>query len=166
MGAQLNVIGYQFPGLTDAEMDSDWLLIHLQLQWGEHRWERTDPAITTFELAGLAAWLLEVAQHAAVFGGWKHNRLSTRCFFTEPNLSVEAFGGHPTGQPVTLRLYLGAEFLPPFKALLPTYPFDDSSEVWLDFGVDEAQLRALANQIQQQLQRFPVRVGLRRHPLR
>ncbi|MBB5362491.1 hypothetical protein HNQ08_001586 [Deinococcus humi] len=73
--------------------------------------------------------------------------------------------GHPTGRPVTLRLLLSAEFLPPFKALLPTDPFDDSSEVWLDFGVDEAQLRALADQIQRHLQRFPVRVGLRRPSL-
>lgn len=78
---------------------------------------------------------------------------------------IEAFSGHPAGRPVTLRLSLGAAFLPPFKALLPAPPLDDGSEVWLDFGVDAAQLRALADQIHRQLHRFPVRVRLTQRSL-
>lgn len=158
--AELTVLGYQFPEITDVAWDSDWLFLRFWLQWGEHRWERIDPVLTTFELERLALWLLEVAQHANVFGCWTRERLSTLCTFTEPNVAFGAYSGHPTGYPVTLRIYLTAELLPPFKALLPTSPLSDGSEVWMEFGVDETQLRVLAEQLQRDLERFPVRVGL------
>ena len=156
----LAVLGYQFPEMTDVPWDSDWLLLRLRLQWGEHHWEHVDPALTTFELERLALWLLEVAQHANVFACWTQERLSTLCTFTEPNLAFEAYSGHPTGHPVTLRIYLTAELLPPFRTLLPTGPLSDGSEVWVEFGVDAARLRTLAQQLQRDLERFPVRVGL------
>ncbi|WP_438503489.1 WapI family immunity protein [Deinococcus alpinitundrae] len=155
---ELSVEDYQFPHIQDEEWDADWVFIRLQLQVGEHQWERTDPALTTFELENLAAWLQEVAQHADVFGSWKHNRLSTACFFTEPNLTFKAYSGHVSGQPVTLRLFLTHEFLPSFKQHLPNHSLnEDIQEVYLEFGVDEAQLRILSDQIRQDLRRFPVR---------
>ena len=36
----------------------------LRLQVGDQQWERTDPAVTTFELQDLTAWLDEVAGRA------------------------------------------------------------------------------------------------------
>lgn len=64
--ADLQVVDYQFPDLHDQAWDADWLLLHLRLQLGDQQWERTDPAITTFELQDLTAWLGEVADHAPV----------------------------------------------------------------------------------------------------
>lgn len=86
--------------------------------------------------------------------------LTTRLFFTEPNLSFEALSGHAAGAPVTLRLYLAAEFLPPFKVDLNDDGLEDEpSEVWLDFGIDAPRLRELASQLRGQLTRFPSRRG-------
>lgn len=158
MTADLQVVDYQFPEAHDQSWDADWLLVRLQLQVGDQRWERMDPAVTTFELQSLTAWLDEVAEHAQVFGRWQRGRLTTRLVFTEPNLGFEALSGHASGAPVTLRLSLAAEFLPPFKAELSnTGVEDDPWEVWLDFGVDAAQLRALAEELRGQLTRFPSR---------
>ncbi|MPY68091.1 hypothetical protein F8S09_15650 [Deinococcus sp. SDU3-2] len=106
----------------------------------------------------MTVWLDQVAEHAQVFGRWQRGRLTTRLVFTEPNLSFEALSGHAAGAPVTLRLSLAAEFLPPFKAEPSSTGLeDDPWEVWLDFGVDAAQLRALADELRQQLTRFPSR---------
>lgn len=165
VGLSLNLISYQFPELEDQEWDSDWLNVRLHLQYGDRLWERLDPALTTFEVQWLVEWLDEVAAHSAVFGSWRHNRLVTRVFFTEPCLGFEVLNGHPTGAPMTFRCYLSAEFLPPFKQLCSHVPLDQEvDEVWLDFGVDKAQLRALTAQWREQLNRFPVRAGLRSTP--
>lgn len=159
------LLGYQFPGIEDQEGDSDWLLVRLHLQDGDYAWERTNPALLTFEVQWLTEWLDEVADHAAVFGSWRRNRLTTRIFFTEPCLGFEVLNGYPSGAPMTLRCYLAAEFLPPFKELCPHAAIgEEPDEVWLNFGVDEEQLRVIAAQWWAQLDRFPVRVGLRSLP--
>ncbi|WP_245557763.1 WapI family immunity protein [Deinococcus apachensis] len=131
------------------------------MQYGDPVWEWTDPALTTFEVQWLTEWLDEVADHAAVFSLWQRNRLTTRIFFTEPCLGFEILNGHSSGRPMTLRCYLAAEFLPPFKELCPHAAIsEEPDEVWLDFGVDEAQVRAIAGQWRAQLDHYPVRVGL------
>lgn len=158
MTADIQVVDYQFPESHDQSWDADWLFVRLRLQVGDQRWERTDPAVTTFELQDLTVWLDQVAEHAQVFGRWQRGRLTTRLVFTEPNLGFEALSGHASGAPITLKLSLAAEFLPPFKAELSNTGLeDDPWEVWLDFGVDAAQLRALADELRGQLTRFPSR---------
>lgn len=112
---QLGLSGYQFPDPEDQEGDSDWLFVRLRLQHGEYLWERADPALMTFEVQWLVEWLEEVADHVAVFGSWRRDRLTTRIFFTEPCLGFEVLNGYPSGAPMTLRCNLAAEFLPPFR---------------------------------------------------
>lgn len=162
---RFDVLGYQFPEIGDQEWDSDWLNVRLHLQCGERTWERVDPALTSFEIQWLADWLDEVAQHAATFGSWRHNRLTTRIFFTEPCLGFEVLNGHPTGAAMTFRCFLAAEFLPPFKDLYPHADLGEGTgEVWLDFSMDEARLRAIAARWREALGRFPVRLGVRSIP--
>ena len=64
-------------------------MLALSLQIGDQHWQKTDPALETREVIWLIEWLEEVADEIAVFARWKHNRLRTQIFFTEPNLSFE-----------------------------------------------------------------------------
>lgn len=155
---RLDVVDYQFPELTDQKWDSDWLFLRLRLECGDHVWERIDPSVMTFDLQHLADWLAEAADHSEIFAAWRHERLTTRMFFTEPNLSFEVLNGHPSGLPISLRVYLAAEYLPPFAELLD-HVAEEVDEVWIDFGVNEGELRELVQALAESLAEFPIRVG-------
>lgn len=166
--SDLSIEGYQFPELVNKPHDSDWLnirigLLHTQGRWS--RWEKLDPSLETFEVQWLIEWLEEVAAHAEVFKNWRSERLTSRIFFTEPSLSLEALSGSPEGKALTLRVYLAAESVPPFKNDLNGVKFDDDlAEVWLDFPADASDLQQAAHSLAEQLALFPVRVGLPNRP--
>jgi hypothetical protein len=157
---QIELIGYQFP-----ELENDgWLNVRLTLECHTNKWLVTDPALETLEVREFLDWLAEVADNLDAFARWKHiNRLSTRQFFTEPCLGFEVFSGHPTGMPVTFRIYLAAECLPSEPATFGIIdPIPGEGEAWLDFGVDEAILREIIEDLQSQLALYPVRVALKK----
>lgn len=165
----LNIEGYQFPELANEPNDSDWLNIRVSLSHVQGRWshrEKLDPSLETFEVQWLIEWLEEVAAHAEVFKNWRSERLTSRIFFTELNLSFEALNGSYEGKALTLRVYLAAENLPPFKKDLHWLETDgeDPAEVWIDFPADAADLQQAAHALAEQLAKFPVRVGLPHHP--
>lgn len=158
---QLDITNYQFPYVDNESWDSDWLAIRLYLPYGDHTWTHEDPALTTFEVQGLIDWLDDVTSHLTTFASWRHERLTTRITFTEPNLSFEVLNHHPTGAPATLRVYLDLECRPPFFALLDHVgPDSHPDEVWINFPIDEHTLRRTSNRLREQLGHYPVRVGL------
>jgi hypothetical protein len=155
---ELEVNGYQFPELTAHDSDANWLDIRLHLNLGSGQFEQTDPALETVDLERTAAWLSEIAANIAVFSGWQTQRISTRIVFTEPNLEFEVYNRHSGGAPVTFRVYLSHEFLPPFAAVLDQVRLDDEpGQIWIDFGVTGEQLRDLAASLLTQLSRYPTR---------
>ncbi|GAA5514834.1 hypothetical protein Dcar01_03595 [Deinococcus carri] len=156
---ELDLVGYQFPKSENEA--SDWLKIRLVLVHGGERWEKVDPALLTFEVQWLTEWLHQVAAQAEVFRTWRSGRLTSRIFFTEPNLSLEALSGSLGGEALTLRVYLAAEFLPPFVKELDAMKLDnDPAEAWLDFPADAADLQQAAAALTEALTLFPVRAGL------
>jgi hypothetical protein len=56
----IEVRGYQFPDSAMDGWDSEWLQIHGSAECPQGQWRFSDPCLTTFELAHLAAWLREV----------------------------------------------------------------------------------------------------------
>ena len=162
MSLEIDLIGYQFPEVENEAWVSDWLMVRLTLRCGEWEWSKVDPALTTFEVQSCIDWLNEVADIIGTFARWKNfNRLSTREFFTEPNLGFEVFSGHPTGLPATFRIYFWAEFLPADPRTFGLQNVQPGElEPWIDFGVDESKLRQIVESFREQLESYPVRVGL------
>jgi hypothetical protein len=56
---ELSIQGYQFPEITD-EWDSNWLLVRIDVKLNKRHWNKTDPAITTFELKWLIDWFKNI----------------------------------------------------------------------------------------------------------
>lgn len=115
---ELEVLGYQFPETTSEPYDSEWLNIQISLHHSGGRWAdwvKIDPSLETVELQWLIDWLREVASQSSVFKNWRSARLESRMFFTEPNLSFEAHSDTHGESALTLRVYLAAESIPPFK---------------------------------------------------
>jgi hypothetical protein len=147
VSVQLDITNYQFPHVDNESWDSDWLTIRLHLQYGDRTWTHDDPALVT--------------RHLTTFASWRHQRLTTRITFTEPNLSFEVLNHHPTGAPAALRVYLDLECRLPFFALLDHVgPASHPDEVWINFPLDEHTLRRTTSRLHEQLGHHPVRVGL------
>ena len=54
---ELNIQGYQFPGITNDYWDSNWLLIEINVSHPRGSWVKVDPSMNTFEVARLADWM-------------------------------------------------------------------------------------------------------------
>src|SRR6266704_1192593 len=57
----LDVVGYQFPGITDSLDDANWLRVSGALRHPRGDWHFEDPCLTTHELEHLAEWFEGVA---------------------------------------------------------------------------------------------------------
>ncbi len=163
---EIRIAGYQFPELENEPWDSDWLVVHLRLDTPLGHWERLNPCLTTFEVISLIDWLGEVVQHFEVFESWRSINLVTRELFTEPNLSFQVFSQSPRRnreKSVVFRVYLEAEFLPPYKdQLIRYFDSDGDGEVYFDFRVNKDALLDIISSFASQLEHFPERVGLPR----
>lgn len=153
----ISIIGYQFPDEIGVPEDSDWLMVSLSLKLPVLAWEITDPSLTVAELTWLRDWLSEGFRNAPLFADWQapKNPLSTRIFFTEPNLSFKLLSNRDAQRPFIFRIYMAAESLPPFAAQLPHSPFDDKpSEAWLDFRASGDDLFRMAAELSDDLRRY------------
>ena len=93
------------------------------MSMGEFR--KVFPCLTINELKDLIYWLEKVLENFEVFRNWKVTSLDTEISFTEPNLNFAIRGGPLTRKGVVFRVYLWAEFLPPFNV--------EGSDFWLNF---------------------------------
>jgi hypothetical protein len=97
----LTVLGYQYPAITDAEWDSNWLNIQIHAQDERGSWTAIDPCLLTWDLAHLAEW----------FEAGASRQPQQRIDFIEPNLAFEiaAIGDDD----VTARVWFKLECRPP-----------------------------------------------------
>ncbi len=75
---QLNIAGYEFPGLENVPYDSDWLNIRIRVEHPRGSWTSTDPSLLTDEVERLIDWLEAVADGQSV---------DVETSFLEPNLN-------------------------------------------------------------------------------
>jgi len=141
---ELTIQGYQFPEHATAKYDSNWLIVAVEVSNPRGAWRASDPCLLTYEVARLAEWLEAVAE-----GG----EPSPQVGFIEPNLEfhvVQRKGGR------VLRVLFGLE-------LRPTWAQSDlewAEEVSVEFPIGDLDLQEAAQDLRQQLRRYPQRAAV------
>jgi hypothetical protein len=143
---ELEIVGYQFPEIADDEWDSNWLLIRTRASTTGGAWTSVDPGLLTGEVAGLAAWLQGIA-----VGSEAEAELS----FVEPNLEFELVERQE--ERARVRVWFEQESRP---AWAPRARVGER-DVCVDLAVSRGDLRRAAEDLQEELRRFP-----RRGPVR
>lgn len=80
---RLDVVGYEFPEITEDEWDSEWLIVAGEVSCARGRWKFRDPCLLTMELEALASWLGELQAGGA----------EPELVFIEPNLRFKHVEG-------------------------------------------------------------------------
>jgi hypothetical protein len=137
---EMRIAGYQFPHLETADYDSNWLVIAGEVIHPTGSWHFSDPCLLTYEGKRLASWMESIAEGAPV---------QTSCDFIEPSLQFRAVLG--IDRPV-LRVYFRLGARP--KWVPKRAPKDD---LWVEFPVEEVDLRSTARQWRAELSAFPQR---------
>lgn len=139
---KLTIIGYQYPQLSTAPYDSNWLTIRIEVTSPQGTWSATDPCLLTYEVSELADWLEAIASGTVA---------QAACSFIEPCLLFrlhEDASGHQG-----LRIYLELELRPPWAAS----KLAGQEDLWLTFPLSAIDLAAAASMLRQQLERYPQR---------
>jgi hypothetical protein len=142
---ELTVLGYQFPAIVDDEWDSNWLNIRIHAQTERGGWSATDPSLLTADVAALADWLQAIAEGKIEAGD--------ELEFMEPNLSFGLTG--ESGDEVALRIWLELESRPPWAASGVV----GERDCWIDLDVHRDDLHRAADDLREQLQKFPPRAA-------
>ncbi len=153
---ELNIKGYEFPNFLDEFNDANWLMIAGCVRLRSiGDWNFCYPCMLTTDVKKLIEFLETGARNELTYTG---------CGFFEPNLSFSLIyrGNHiseagkksdsttsMSTEPGydTLRVYFDAESLPP----------GIKHEIYCDFSITPATLYSAAQNLREQLIRFPVR---------
>jgi hypothetical protein len=139
---ELTPLRYQYPG-NNEPWDADWLTIQMRASDRFREWESIEPVFLTFELRSLVVWLRALAAGSP--------QVEARFDGTEPNLQFEAVG---TGAAVGLKAIFELEFRPPgFRHEDPLW----DTEVAINFSAGRDGLNRFADQLEAELEQFPVR---------
>ncbi|MDR1220242.1 MAG: hypothetical protein LBK73_11640 [Treponema sp.] len=140
---ELSVIGYQFSKITD-EWNSNWLLVHINVKSNEKHWNKTDPAITTFELKWLIDWFKNISENKIE----KYKRMD----FTEPNISFELLNDFESNIK-QIKINFMAEFNP---------ISDVGTEYSIELNATNKQLKKYAEDLEIELNKYPERVKFKK----
>jgi hypothetical protein len=136
---RLEIVRYQYPELlTPLDYDSNWLIIKIEVYKDGKNWNRSDPALLTWEAEQIISWFRDVAANKLV---------NTPLEFIEPNLSFSL--QHLGNKKQFIRLSLDLEFLP--------VPYDDEDDCFIDFPIHPEMLVTAALDLEVNLSRFPQR---------
>lgn len=141
---ELQIIGYQFPEITDGDYDANWMIIQVHVTNRDGTWTARDASMLTWEVSTLARWLKYRDQ--------TYSRTQT-CGFIEPNLE---FRFSDDGD--TLTIFFDLELRPDW--IRDKYNFD--GDVSVDFAIAELDLINSARELEQQLLQFPIRGNVAR----
>lgn len=159
---KLEVMGYEFPDLIDQAWDSDWLNIKLKIGSPFGNWEAVEPCMTTFEMQELVEWLQDVIKNWSIFTKFDRLEIESTKAFLEPNLGFHLQMGAKHGggacAVASFSVFLGAEYLPPFKEIFDSYEAD-SDFLKLSFQWSKADFESFVEFLQAALHQYPVRVG-------
>lgn len=141
----LLLLRYQFGSVSGDGWDDNWLVVRGRVVTGSASWTFVDPALLVDEAEGLRDWLLRVSR------GLEAPSSEPTAVFIEPNLAfgVAAYDDDDTA---TVRVFLAAEALPPHPA-----PGSSDDVVTLELVVDRAHLAVAAQELSDELARFPRR---------
>jgi len=140
LGQSVEIVldGYQFPH-PGEEWDANWLNVTVRVTCGNRYWERTDPALLTWEACSLVGWLKDLIE--------LQDGMEREIGFIEPCL---AFALRGDGETLQLAVLLALEFSE--NRSLP----DQEDEII--FPVKGLDLKTFAKALEADLWRFPIRV--------
>lgn len=160
---ELQILGYEFPHITDALYDSDWLIIKGDVKYPSiGSWSFCEPCLLTFEVVKLISFL-----EACMRNEITH----TLCGFFESNMRFLLINRNlwvtsetaPSTTPAllkselnynTLRVCFDVESLPPW---IPR-EYTDEHDLYCDFPLNLAVLADVIQSLRDQLAKFPQRV--------
>jgi len=136
----LFIAGYQFPeNSTPKDFDANWLNIHLEVDCKQGHWKRSDPALLSWEVEELIAWLNAILQE-------RDNVLDV-LIFTEPSLNFQFKG--KKGEHFLFRIELDLEFRNP--------NLEKDVPCFVDFRFSKTEVLALCLDLEEELQYYPAR---------
>lgn len=136
-GFELNILDYE---CSDSPyfMDRNWLIVSLKTRFHNCECVRTAPILSTWEIELLLKWMSSVANGCEI---------SPKLSFVEPALGFKNLSsGHDNYR---FRIKLGSDALPNWQC--------DATPFYLPVAPDKSELQSAIRDLEQQLQRFPVR---------
>ena len=137
----LTILGYQFPVLEDAPYDSNFLKIQVDVVAPQGSWTAIDHCLLTYEVTQIAAWFDEIAAG---------NKVCAHLGFIEPMLDLHLIKDAGKDQ---LRVYFEGFMRPSWAGSRSIGQMD----LWVEFDLQEIDLRALAQELRFELQHYPQR---------
>lgn len=147
---KLTILGYEHPDAAGEPYDANWLAIQVDAAGPGGAWTGSDPCLLTYEVVRLADWL------DAVGAGKEPARAIS---FLEPVLLFRLIEG-PQGR--ALRIHFGNLINPSWKMLQQeaTVPEGSSQDLYLDFPLEETDLRQAAKELKEAMRRYPDRAEM------
>lgn len=136
---ELDILGYQFPGIENVEYDSDWLVVSARASKDGRSWKFREPCLLTHEAAELADWL-----ESATRGRCKNKTLD----FIEPNLAFELVKNR------VIRIYFELESRPNWK---PHYDNIENRDLYIDVPIFPEKMVRQVSQLKKKIRNFPSR---------
>ncbi len=134
----LHIVDYQFPDNRANDYDANWLLIEIIVTTPNDQWQKTAPALLTWEVQSLISWLEAV----------NIDREDWNCInFLEPNLSFCLKGRDDDN--VVLGVHLALEFKPSREL---------SHETIVEIDCTHEELSAWIMDLKVQLAQFPIQL--------
>jgi hypothetical protein len=114
-GAEMRVVGYQFPGADDPVKRRSWHMVEGTATCADGSWSWRYPALTCDESPLLSAWLRDVADggDSGLAGAGGTAEPTATLTFLEPNLSLTVAGW--AREAVLIGIGLDLEFAPPWQ---------------------------------------------------
>jgi hypothetical protein len=132
------VLGYQYPDIIEGIYDPNWLNIRIKVHDELYSWEKTDPALTSWELKEISEWFSSLA-----IGETPNDKL---IHFIEPCI---AFQYEYRNNMREITFLFAAEMFPP--------DIDRANPYSVSFQLSKEELADLANQFTKEASLFSVR---------
>ena len=141
----LKLRGYQFPDIVDKQYDSDWLMVEINVRHPFGEWSAVDPSLLTSEIESLIHWFEKIDT-----GDYSKAHL----WFIEPCLEFHVIESEE--HPNSIKVVFSHEYRPPWGSK----EFVEKEEHHLEFPLTDVDLKEVIASLQEELARFPTRVGL------
>jgi hypothetical protein len=137
---ELKITNYQFPESLDRDLDGNWLNIYLKVDSVQGKWQTVDPSLTTWEVQDLIDWFKDLSCDSNP--KWNNTE------FTEPNISFHLLNDFKLSNK-KIRIKFNLESRPNSAK--------DDNDYYVDFVVDNMELRRIASELTTELEKYPLR---------
>lgn len=137
---ELKITNYQFPESLDRDLDGNWLNIYLKVDSVQGKWQTVDPSLTTWEVQDLIDWFKDLSCDSKP--KWNNTE------FIEPNISFHLLNDFKLSNK-KIRIKFNLESRPNSAK--------DDNDYYVDFVVDNMELRRIASELTTELEKYPLR---------